>query len=68
MINRLLEKGANPDTTDEFQRTILHLACDYSHRRGYKEIFKLLVKHNANLNALDFKARTPLHYMFVKRN
>ncbi|CDW79015.1 nad(+) adp-ribosyltransferase-3 [Stylonychia lemnae] len=68
MIQKLLEKKANPDTTDEFQRTILHLSCDFSHRKDYKEIFKLLIKHNANIQALDFKARTPIHYMFVKKN
>ncbi len=68
MIKRLLEKGANPDTTDEFKRTILHLACDFAHRKDYTEVFKLLIKHKANLAALDFKGRMPLHYLFVKKN
>lgn len=64
----MLDKKANPDITDEFQRTILHLACDFAHRRDYKDLFKILIKHNANIKALDFKGRTPLHYLFVKKN
>ena len=31
MVNTLLEYGANPQTTDESGRTILHLACCMGH-------------------------------------
>ena len=44
------------------------MACDHAHRKHYAEIFKLLIKHNANISALDFKGRTPIHYLFVKKN
>ena len=68
-FQRLLEQGhANPDMKDEFQRSVLHLACDFSNRKDYAEYFKLLVRNNANIAELDFKGRTPLHYMFVKKN
>ena len=67
-IKVLLEKGADPNNQDEFQRTVLHLACDYAHRKHYAEIFKLLIKHGASISIQDFKGRTPIHYMFVKKN
>lgn len=45
-FSRLLDQGhANPNTKDEFQRTVLHLSCDFSNRRDYLEYFKLLMKH-----------------------
>jgi ankyrin repeat protein len=28
LFKQLLEKGANPNMIDEFQRTVMHLACD----------------------------------------
>lgn len=69
LMTRLLDKGkANANMIDEFERTVLHLSCDYSNRRDYSDVFRLLTKHSANLSQLDFKQRTPLHYMFVKRN
>ncbi len=65
----MLDQGhANPNMKDEFQRTVLHLCCDYSNRRDYNEYFKILIRHNANIAELDFKGRTPLHYMYVKKN
>lgn len=42
LFKQLLEKGANPNMIDEFQRTVLHLACDYAHRKDYKEVLRLL--------------------------
>jgi ankyrin repeat protein len=65
----LLDQGhANPNMKDEFQRTVLHLSCDFSNRRDYNEYFKILMRHNANIAELDFKGRTPLHYMYIKKN
>ena len=54
--------------TDEFGRTTLHLACNMIQRRDMKETIKLLVKHDADINAVDMKRRTPAHYMFVRKN
>lgn len=68
MFKQLLEKGANPNMQDEFQRSVLHLICDWSHKRDYREYIKLLLKHGGDLQLLDFKQRTPLHYLFVQRN
>lgn len=68
MMKRLLKKGANPDQTDEFGRTCLHLACNHSTRRDMKEIIKVLMESGANIQVEDMKKRTPLHYMFVRKN
>jgi ankyrin repeat protein len=68
-FTRLLDQGqANPDMRDEFQRSCLHLACDFAHRRDYTEFFKALMKHSADLAALDFKQRIPLRYLYIKKN
>jgi ankyrin repeat protein len=68
LFRQLLEKGANPNMIDEFQRTVLHLACDFAHRKDYREVIRLLMKHGADLAHLDFKQRTPLHYLYIHRN
>lgn len=68
MMKRLLNKGANPDQPDEFGRTALHLACNLTHRRDMTEVLKLLIQFNSELNSLDFKKRTPLHYVFIPKN
>jgi ankyrin repeat protein len=31
MTKKLLEKGADPNMTDEFGRTVLHLVCNLTH-------------------------------------
>ena len=36
--------------------------------KDLKEIIKLLIQHNAQVSLLDFKLRTPAHYMFVRKN
>jgi ankyrin repeat protein len=68
LIKKLLEKGADPNQKDEFGRTCLHLGCNMAHRKDVKEVMKILVKYNADLSWLDFKQRTPLHYMFIRKN
>lgn len=68
LIKKLLEKGADPNQKDEFGRTCLHLACNMAHRRDMKEVINMLVKYQADVAALDFKQRTPMHYLFVRKN
>lgn len=68
MMQRLLEKGADPNQTDEFGRTALHLACNMIHRKDMRETIKLLIKFDADINAVDMKRRTAAHYMFVRKN
>jgi ankyrin repeat protein len=68
LFKRLLEKGANPNMIDEFQRTVLHHACNFADRKDYSQMYNLLLKHKVDIMAQDFKGRTPLHYLFVKSN
>lgn len=68
LLKKLLEKGADPNQKDEFGRTCLHLTCNMAHRKDVKDVIQLLVKYNANLSCLDFKQRTPLHYLFIRKN
>ncbi|XP_068761604.1 uncharacterized protein [Montipora capricornis] len=48
-VNRHLKSGANVDERDQFLLTPLHLACWY----GHESAVKLLLDHNADVNALD---------------
>lgn len=68
MMQRLLQKGADPNMTDEFGRTCLHLVCNMVQNRDKKDTIKLLVKYDADINAVDMKKRTPAYYMFVRKN
>lgn len=53
-----LEKGANPNATDELGRTPLHWAA----WNGHTGIVKILIEEGANPNATDNDGWTPLHY------
>ncbi|XP_076449866.1 protein phosphatase 1 regulatory subunit 16A-like [Babylonia areolata] len=56
-VKRLLESGVDPDVTNEDGLTALHQCCiDDS-----EELMKLLLDHNANVNACDSEMWTPLH-------
>ena len=52
-----LARGAKINTADSFGYTALHLACLYERLA----IAKLLVEHNADINAQTPLANTPLH-------
>jgi ankyrin len=52
----LLEHGGNPNVTDSFCGSPLHIAS----MRGCDEMIELLLKHQADPNIRDTKGRTPL--------
>lgn len=58
VVQNALEKGFDPNTTDEYERTALMLA-GYN---GHTEIVKLLIENGANVNAIDNVNRTALMY------
>ena len=49
----MIEKGANINAKDTALRTALHSA-------GTVEVAKTLVEHGADIEAVDYKGRTPL--------
>ena len=53
----LLERGADVNTRDKDQKTLLHLAS--SRRDSW--VVLLLLNHGADLNAKDNKGKSPLH-------
>lgn len=56
-VKALLEAGVDPDSTNEDGLTALHQCCiDDS-----EEMMRLLVQHNADVNAQDSEKWTPLH-------
>jgi len=57
-IERLLVDGAEPDVTDDGQRTPLHFAA----KAGHQEIVALLLRHGAAIDARDENDTTPLHF------
>lgn len=57
-VQRLLADGTTPQQVDENDRTGLHIAAI----TGNLQIFALLVKAGAHLDAQDPLGNTPLHY------
>lgn len=56
-----LEKLANPNKKMDNHQTLLHVAV--AHMKGYKNIVEALLKNNKiNVDVVDFKGWTPLHY------
>ncbi|XP_046659648.1 protein phosphatase 1 regulatory subunit 16A isoform X2 [Homalodisca vitripennis] len=56
-VQRLLEKGVSPDSTNEDGLTALHQCCIDDN----EEMMKLLLQFGANVNAEDSEKWTPLH-------
>ncbi len=52
----LLEWGADADIGGKCERTALHRAC----QGGFTSCVRLLLEHDANIDARDFLERTPL--------
>ncbi|MFZ5953133.1 MAG: ankyrin repeat domain-containing protein, partial [Candidatus Rifleibacteriota bacterium] len=57
MIELLLQKEAEPDCTNDYNRTPLH----YAAMKGNLKIVKQLNEAGANIHAVDARGSTPLH-------
>lgn len=55
-MTRLIDNGVNPDVANYDQRTALHVAAT----KGYLSVVEYLLNCNANANAIDGWAQTPL--------
>ena len=54
-VKLLLDAGADVNAVNEADFTALHGAA----YRGLNEVIQILVEHGANINARDFRGRTP---------
>ncbi|CAB3370908.1 Hypothetical predicted protein [Cloeon dipterum] len=64
MVSYLLDKGVNPNATDEFKRAPLHLAAC----RGFIDTLELLLDKGANPNQKDSMGNTALHLAACTNN
>lgn len=67
-IEAVLKLGADPNFTDQMGRNALHHAIN-NNREDVDTTFqveKLLIRYKVDINAIDKRGRTPLHYAFVK--
>jgi ankyrin repeat protein len=53
----LLQKGADPDTGDQYSNTPLHRAAS----KGHVKLVKLLLQFNVDVNYRDSQKSTPLY-------
>ncbi len=67
---QLLGYKADPNKRDRELRSVLHIAINNSSPRidSTSEMEALLMDSGADVNAVDKRGRTPLHYAFVKMN
>src|SRR5207244_5324984 len=54
-VKLLLDAGADVNAVNEADFTALHGAA----YRGLNEVIQILVEHGANINARDYRGRTP---------
>ena len=68
MVEVLLKNRANPNLVDKLKRNSIHWAINNSNADAdaSNEIENTLLSSGADLNAVDLRGRTALHYAFVK--
>jgi ankyrin repeat protein/predicted DNA-binding WGR domain protein len=68
MVELLLKHHANPNLIDKQKRNSIHWAINLSNADAdaSNEIENCLLSSGGEINAVDLRGRTPLHYAFVK--
>jgi ankyrin repeat protein/predicted DNA-binding WGR domain protein len=68
IVEILLANKADPNLRDELERNSIHWAINLSNADAdaSNEIENCLLSSGGDLNAVDARGRTPLHYAFVK--
>jgi hypothetical protein len=66
-VRLLLEYGANPNAKGDSLWTPLHISCMDNHSISL-DIAEMLIKNNANIDAIDFNEMTPLHWAVHHKN
>ena len=67
-VETILKLGADPNQQDHNGRISLHIAVNNAETSADAsfDMEALLIRQGANVNAIDKRGRTPLHYAFVK--
>ncbi|KAJ8611032.1 hypothetical protein CTAYLR_007056 [Chrysophaeum taylorii] len=60
-VERLLARGVPPNVRDEHGNTILIIAC----QNGLKRVAKAALRHGADINAVNARGNTGLHFCFA---
>merc|ERR1719334_1610654 len=60
-VRNMLEKGINPNTTDEYGNTILLVAA----QNGSKRLVKTALRYNGNIDHQNYRGNTAAHYAFA---
>ena len=61
-----LKLGSNPSSSDYKSKTTLMYALDFYQRTKDNKIFKLLIKHHANIDSLDVYGKNLEIYLIEK--
>jgi len=59
-VEKALIAGFNPQSEDAFGNSLFHVAC----QNGNKRIAKLAAKYGADMDAINSKGNTGLHFLF----
>jgi hypothetical protein len=62
-VNDLLTRGVPIDVRDDNGNTILSVAC----QNGCKRLVKMALRRGADINALNFRGNSPLHFCYKYR-
>eukprot|EP00746_Dinoflagellata_sp_MGD_P166505 gnl/MRDRNA2_/MRDRNA2_96436_c0_seq1.p1 gnl/MRDRNA2_/MRDRNA2_96436_c0~~gnl/MRDRNA2_/MRDRNA2_96436_c0_seq1.p1 ORF type:complete len:304 (-),score=67.32 gnl/MRDRNA2_/MRDRNA2_96436_c0_seq1:41-952(-) len=60
-VEKSLQAGFDPASTDSFGNTLFHIAC----QNGNKRIAKLSIKYGGNMDAPNSKGNTGLHFLYA---
>lgn len=60
-VEKSLQTGFDPASTDSFGNTLFHIAC----QNGNKRIAKLAIKYGGNMDAPNSKGNTGLHFLYA---
>jgi ankyrin repeat protein len=60
-VEKSLQAGFDPSSTDSFGNTLFHIAC----QNGNKRIAKLAIKYGGNMDAPNSKGNTGLHFLYA---
>merc|ERR1712146_789271 len=64
-VKQALENGFPIDSQDKDGNTLLIIACQNNDKKAPLRMTKLLLRHNADINAQNNRGNTPLHFSYA---